>query len=800
MTLKKKHLSVCIVLVISLLLSCIPFDFSYGVMKQVGNPSYVTSFSSSNNFTDENIKCTVKGRKMTIAFKTLLPTYQFRLGLYGVYPPTDYTPLDIFVLADSSQIGTSGIQIYQFTYTINFKDYNIDDGLYYLYLSRIESPEDSYESYPSNGALYKNMPFQLTKNTPKILQYNDVIAENKRVQAIGDDYDPSWYLDTSLDDMRFVLRNPATGIFASMNDYKVNFIRSLSYQITGNATSDYDKLLKMYEYVANNFYYDSIAFSTHSFQYADPYDNLYNNVNKIQSPNSDDQGRVATTCQGFSAMLIAMARCQNIPSRLVYGHRLTPPKNTWDTENNIGVRDHWWLEAYVDGRWIIIDPTVGTNNRWNKNTNTWKYYGITNYTYFDPSNEQFAVSHIYHNIYPDKRFGYLISNASEIDRLTGFFETYSGDIKNGKLLNDDYNMYDKKTWGDGRKSHFMTDGYGNTTQIQWSNKGFTGTLDLNGFAKLKLLSSHHNKFESVNLSNCPSLENVYLRYNPLKTATIAVAGRNVNLSAKENGTFSLALNKNSGRQLTIYSNPDIGYKVKGIYSEYSGRNLSTKATYRFTPGSSSFYLEFELNPEGYRYYLYSYNNTSKTKPYNLAVQKRLSQLGYFSGSIDGNYAEDTEDAIETFQRVHGQPITGNVGKNTWRELFNPSAISKPTDEIISQITEIDDIKLYAEAVSLKGKIKISWLDPSIDLSDENGDILSTTPIYVDGYQVYKYDSIKGRYIKMKTTKNLSYTNTFGLVNGKTYNYKIRAYKNINGRTYYSQWTKVSAKANVPKQK
>ena len=70
-------------------------------------------------------------------------------------------------------------------------------------------------------------------------------------------------------------------------------------------------------------------------------------------------------------------------------------------------------------------------------------------------------------------------------------------------------------------------------------------------------------------------------------------------------------------------------------------------------------LEFELNPEGYRYYLYSYNNTSKTKPYNLAVQKRLSQLGYFSGSIDGNYAEDTEDAIETFQRVHGQPITGN---------------------------------------------------------------------------------------------------------------------------------------------
>ena len=75
-----------------------------------------------------------------------------------------------------------------------------------------------------------------------------------------------------------------------MTPYKIHFMREMSDLITADAISDYDKLLKIYEYVAGEFYYDTIAYITHSFQYANPYDNLYNHVNKIPSANSDNQG------------------------------------------------------------------------------------------------------------------------------------------------------------------------------------------------------------------------------------------------------------------------------------------------------------------------------------------------------------------------------------------------------------------------------------------------------------------------------------------------------------------------------
>ena len=66
-------------------------------------------------------------------------------------------------------------------------------------------------------------------------------------------------------------------------------------------------------------------------------------------------------------------------------------------------------------------------------------------------------------------------------------------------MNDNYKQWDKTTWGDGFKANFMTDAYGKTAQIQWSNKGFQGSADFSGFTKLKLFSMHHNELEHVAL-------------------------------------------------------------------------------------------------------------------------------------------------------------------------------------------------------------------------------------------------------------------------------------------------------------
>ena len=207
---------------------------------------------------------------------------------------------------------------------------------------------------------------------------------------------------------------------------KISFIKNVSDRVTAGAYTDYDKLLKIYEYTAKNFYYDSVAFSTHSMQFADPYDNIRNFEYGMSSSNSY-MGKVYTTCQGYSAIFTALARAQGIPTRFVYGHRLAVPSNDWRTEDNIDVRDHWWVESYVNGRWIFIDPTVGTTNKYNKTTGVWTYTGLTNYTYFDPSEDQIATSHVYMNIYPDYRYGKYITNQYEMDKLIAFMNLSAED-------------------------------------------------------------------------------------------------------------------------------------------------------------------------------------------------------------------------------------------------------------------------------------------------------------------------------------------------------------------------------------
>ena len=44
------------------------------------------------------------------------------------------------------------------------------------------------------------------------------------------------------------------------------------------------------------------------------------------------------------------------------------------------------------------------------------------------------------------------------------------------------------------------------------------------------------------------------------------------------------------------------------------------------------------------------------------------------------------------------------------------------------------------------------------------------------------------YKKAFTTTKMSYKNTKGLKKGVKYYYKVRAYKVVDGKTYYSDWS------------
>ena len=222
--------------------------------------------------------------------------------------------------------------------------------------------------------IYKNCAFRVTNGQFSILQHDKVISENARIDKNAN-------------------KKKKASAFKKTN---LSDVKTVSNEVVKGTSTNYEKLLKIYEYVAENFYYDDVAFRTSSKQYVDPYKNLYNMRNKKKSANSED-GKAATTCVGYSAAVCALARAQGIPTRIVNGHHISlngTEYNNWSTEKNITKLDHWWNECYVDGRWITVDAAPGNSNKWDRNTNTWTYTGLTNYIYFDPTPEQLATSHM----------------------------------------------------------------------------------------------------------------------------------------------------------------------------------------------------------------------------------------------------------------------------------------------------------------------------------------------------------------------------------------------------------------------
>ena len=68
------------------------------------------------------------------------------------------------------------------------------------------------------------------------------------------------------------------------------------------------------------------------------------------------------------------------------------------------------------------------------------------------------------------------------------------------------------------------------------------------------------------------------------------------------------------------------------------------------------------------------------------VQQRLTDLGYFSGPISGNYMNKTVEAMKQFQTNNGLKVDGVAGEDTWTLLFDDTqaldvnATPRPTPE------------------------------------------------------------------------------------------------------------------------
>lgn len=59
------------------------------------------------------------------------------------------------------------------------------------------------------------------------------------------------------------------------------------------------------------------------------------------------------------------------------------------------------------------------------------------------------------------------------------------------------------------------------------------------------------------------------------------------------------------------------------------------------------------------------------------IQRRLKDLKFYNGSVDGDFGEGTEEAVKRFQRQYGLDVDGKVGAATLDALRNARATAKP---------------------------------------------------------------------------------------------------------------------------
>lgn len=156
------------------------------------------------------------------------------------------------------------------------------------------------------------------------------------------------------------------------NERKV--IKSLAENIVSGASSNYDKLLKINNWVAENIYYDWDSYLSGIYPRTDAYGTLINRK---------------SVCQGYAELTDALLKSVGIPSRVVTGCAINVGYENWDSIDST-FPNHAWNEAFVDGRWVIVDTTWNSGNKY-ENGEFKK--SKMKYRYFDPALEEFSYDH-----------------------------------------------------------------------------------------------------------------------------------------------------------------------------------------------------------------------------------------------------------------------------------------------------------------------------------------------------------------------------------------------------------------------
>ena len=113
------------------------------------------------------------------------------------------------------------------------------------------------------------------------------------------------------------------------------------------------------------------------------------------------------------------------------------------------------------------------------------------------------------------------------------------------------------------------------------------------------------------------------------------------------------------------------------------------------------------------------------------IQRRLKALGYFSGTIGGNYLTKTEAAVKAFQQAANLTVDGICGKKTLPALFSSDApvMNEPSVSSEKSTAAATENAVNGAAVPAKGTAKdMDWWKSDIQKIFAKGMTVTVTDV------------------------------------------------------------------------
>lgn len=156
-------------------------------------------------------------------------------------------------------------------------------------------------------------------------------------------------------------------------------VKSIADQLTKDVENDYEKLLILHDWITGYLYYNI---------------DYVNDSKTAPYVDTEVLKSRKVVCLGYSNLFASLCRSINIPCYVVSGYALgiDSADKVWNDDNYlIEEPNHAWNEAYVNGRWIIIDTTWDSFNRYENGE--MKKSENRSHLYFDANPEFFSQNH-----------------------------------------------------------------------------------------------------------------------------------------------------------------------------------------------------------------------------------------------------------------------------------------------------------------------------------------------------------------------------------------------------------------------